>query len=109
MLTGKRAFKGEDVSDVLASVLAREPDWNALPADLPASIRTLYRSRRPRRFALLQLEFMPGPTDSPDVVCAEHTSAAAYEAGQGGYHELEDVFGSFASRRTRDHVNRRLR
>ena len=31
MLTGKRAFEGSDVSDVLASVLAREPDWTLLP------------------------------------------------------------------------------
>ena len=27
MLTGTRAFPGDDVSEVLASVLAREPDW----------------------------------------------------------------------------------
>ena len=33
MLTGRRAFPGDDVSDVLASVLAREPDWTALPDD----------------------------------------------------------------------------
>src|SRR5580765_720100 len=32
MLTGKRAFEGEDVSDTLASVLRSEPNWNALPA-----------------------------------------------------------------------------
>ena len=30
MLTGKRAFEGDDVSDTLASVLAREPDWKRL-------------------------------------------------------------------------------
>ena len=34
MLTGRRAFAGDDVSDVLASVLAREPDWTRLPAEL---------------------------------------------------------------------------
>ncbi len=34
MLTGRRAFAGDDVSDVLASVLAREPDWAQLPARL---------------------------------------------------------------------------
>src|SRR5258706_2096387 len=33
MLTGKRAFEGDDVSDTLAAVLRGEPDWNALPAD----------------------------------------------------------------------------
>ena len=34
MLTGTRAFAGEDVSDILASVLKSEPDWTALPADV---------------------------------------------------------------------------
>jgi len=31
MLTGTRAFGGQDVSDTLASVLKAEPNWNALP------------------------------------------------------------------------------
>ena len=31
ILTGQRAFAGNDVSEVLASVLAREPDWTQLP------------------------------------------------------------------------------
>jgi eukaryotic-like serine/threonine-protein kinase len=43
MLTGKRAFGGDDVSETLASVLAREPDWTALPATVPRTIRTLLR------------------------------------------------------------------
>ena len=33
MLTGKPAFDGDDVSDTLANVLKREPDWDALPAE----------------------------------------------------------------------------
>src|SRR3989454_8544839 len=41
MLTGTRAFEGEDVSDTLAAVLRGEPDWNALPQDVPPAIRTL--------------------------------------------------------------------
>jgi serine/threonine-protein kinase len=41
MLTGKRAFKGDDVSDTLAAVLRGEPDWEALPASLPRPIRSL--------------------------------------------------------------------
>ena len=32
MLSGKRAFAGESVSDTLATVLKLDPDWNALPA-----------------------------------------------------------------------------
>ena len=43
-LTGKRAFEGEDVLDTLASILAREPEWNALPFGMPESIRKLLRS-----------------------------------------------------------------
>jgi serine/threonine protein kinase len=43
MLTGKQMFGGDSVSDILASVLKSEPDWNALPPDTPASIRTLLR------------------------------------------------------------------
>jgi len=39
MLTGKRAFAGEDVSDTLAYVLTKEPDWDALPADLDPTLR----------------------------------------------------------------------
>ncbi len=34
MLTGKRAFEGEDVSDTLAAVLRGAPDWSVLPAQL---------------------------------------------------------------------------
>jgi serine/threonine-protein kinase len=41
MLAGRRAFEGEDVSDMLASVLRGEPDWNALPSIVPPAIRAL--------------------------------------------------------------------
>jgi Tol biopolymer transport system component len=43
MLTGRRAFEGEDVGDTLASVLKVEPDLNALPATVPPTICTLVR------------------------------------------------------------------
>jgi len=41
MLTGRRAFAGETVSDVIAAVLTREIDWTALPATTPAPVRQL--------------------------------------------------------------------
>jgi serine/threonine protein kinase len=43
MLTGQRAFAGETTSDVLASVLKFDPDWNAVPASTPPSIVRLLR------------------------------------------------------------------
>ena len=41
MLTGRRAFEGDDLSDTLANVLKSQPDWNALPADVPPHVRML--------------------------------------------------------------------
>src|SRR5262249_31243370 len=38
MVTGKRPFEGEDVSDTLALILTREPDWSALPPTAPPSL-----------------------------------------------------------------------
>jgi len=43
MLTGRRAFDGEDVSTTMAAVLMRDPDWNALPPDTPPAIRRVLR------------------------------------------------------------------
>jgi serine/threonine-protein kinase len=43
MLTGTRAFEGEDVSDTMASVLTREPHWDRLPGTTPPAIRLLLR------------------------------------------------------------------
>jgi hypothetical protein len=41
MLTGRVPFDGETVSDTIGKILEREPDWSALPAATPASIRRL--------------------------------------------------------------------
>jgi hypothetical protein len=41
MLTGRRAFDGEDVSEVLASVINKDPDWTALPNDTPRALKTM--------------------------------------------------------------------
>ena len=43
MLTGRRAFPGDDVSEVLASVLKSDPDWGVFPAGLPAGVPRLLR------------------------------------------------------------------
>ncbi len=43
MLTGRQSFGGETVTDVIAAIVARDPDWNALPADTPQGIKRLLR------------------------------------------------------------------
>jgi Tol biopolymer transport system component len=41
MLTGKMAFGGETVTDILASVVRSEPDWSQLPEGTPLRARVL--------------------------------------------------------------------
>jgi serine/threonine-protein kinase len=41
MLTGSRAYGGDAVTDILASVIRDEPVWSALPEATPARVRAL--------------------------------------------------------------------
>jgi len=43
LLTGKQAFAGDDITDILAAVVRAEPNWHALPAATPLKIRDLLR------------------------------------------------------------------
>ena len=43
MLTGKRPFKGRDVSEVLAAVIQSAPDWDSLPADTPQHLNVFLK------------------------------------------------------------------
>src|SRR5262249_36695521 len=57
MLTGRRRFQGDTMTDVIASVLARDPDWRALPANLHPRTeellrRCLAKNRRERWHAI---------------------------------------------------------
>src|SRR5262249_35147446 len=55
MLTGKRAFAGESMSDTLANVLKSPVNWEALPTSTPRPIRRLLQrsleKERKRRLA----------------------------------------------------------
>jgi len=68
MLTGTRAFDGDDAAVVLASVIKSEPDWSALPAAVPLPIVTLLHgclekdpNRRASDIAAAQFVFRYGP------------------------------------------------
>jgi hypothetical protein len=72
MLAGKQAFTGETTSDVLASVLKFDPDWNALPASTPPSImrllrRCLTKDRKQRLQAIGEARIIIDETLSGDV------------------------------------------
>jgi serine/threonine protein kinase/Tol biopolymer transport system component len=70
MLTGHVAFPGETVSDTIAAILGREPDWTALPATTPPTVvRLLQRGlqkdpkRRLRDIADARAELDDPPED----------------------------------------------
>lgn len=82
MLTGRRAFEGDDVSDTLAAILRGEPDWNALPGHVPPAVRTLVqrclvKDRRQRvadmsvaHFVLTDPATLSAPPGAPMAVLA---------------------------------------
>src|SRR5438046_10667679 len=43
MLTGTRAFAGEDVTDTLAAVVRAEPDWNLMPRHVSPTLLVFLR------------------------------------------------------------------
>jgi len=76
MLTGARAFAGDDVSDVLASVLAREPDLTAVPTRVRYLLtRCLEKDPRKR---------LRDIGDAMNLVQGTETSAPGAEAGAPG-------------------------
>jgi serine/threonine-protein kinase len=44
MLTGRRAFDGDDATEILGAVVKLEPEWAALPADLPPAVLALLQT-----------------------------------------------------------------
>ena len=85
MLTGKAAFDGETVTDVLAAIVTRDADWSLLPPDTPPSMqrllrRCLERDRRKRladageaRFQIEEALADPSPA-SPAAVTGRATA-----------------------------------
>jgi Tol biopolymer transport system component len=52
MLAGRRPFPGQTISETVAAIIGDEPDWAALPADLPPRVSWLVRrclEKDPRR------------------------------------------------------------
>jgi eukaryotic-like serine/threonine-protein kinase len=87
MLTGKRAFDGEDVSDTLASILRGEPDWTALSTTVPEHVQTLLKNclekNRERRASSLSIVryVLDRPSTSTPPRPLQSTSRAITFAG----------------------------
>ncbi len=91
MLSGTRAFRGDDVTDTIVSVISKEPNWSAVPAATPARLRQLLtrclkKDAKTRLQAIgdarVQLdELLSGATD--DGASATPTTQAASASSSG--------------------------
>src|SRR5688500_17655321 len=77
MLTGRRAFEGEDVTELIASVVKSTPDWSAIPPSVPAHVVTLIqrcldKDRQTRIGDIAVARFVL----SSDATAASHTTPA---------------------------------
>ncbi|MEJ2580451.1 MAG: protein kinase, partial [Acidobacteriota bacterium] len=43
MLTGEKAFGGDSITDVLATILKEEPNWGSVPSGTPLTVKRLVR------------------------------------------------------------------
>jgi eukaryotic-like serine/threonine-protein kinase len=78
MVTGKPAFGGETLTDIVAAVVKNEPEWEELPAETPPAVRAVLRrclkkdpTQRMHDIADARLELLESPsepTQGPVVV-----------------------------------------
>ena len=95
MVTGKRAFKGDDVTDIITSVMRDTPDWNALPAETPLTIRTLLRRclekdlrKRAPHMAIARLAIEDAMTSGSEVGAVKPAVVVPASRGRRGVSAL---------------------
>jgi len=86
MLSGRRTFDGDDVTETLASVVKSEPAWSALPATTPPAVRRLLErclrkdpARRLRDIADAKLDIDEALTEPAPIAHAAPTITGTRE------------------------------
>jgi serine/threonine protein kinase len=79
-LTGKQAFRGNNITEILAKILEAEPDWSRLPAHTPAFMKSVLRQclQKDPKFRLhdiADVRIQMGETAAMDTVPMEAVSA----------------------------------
>jgi Tol biopolymer transport system component len=89
MLTGGKVFNGETVTDIIAAVVTREPDWAALPEETPRRVRRLLERclrKDPRRrlpdAGVARLELAEVLAGEADDAAPEPRAASARDHGR---------------------------
>ncbi len=88
MLTGRKAFEGDDVTGILAEVIKSEPAWASLSADVPRAVSGVLRrclakdpGERLRDIADVRLGLL-GAFEDPDRPAADAMPASAPGRGR---------------------------
>ena len=85
MLTGHSPFRGEDVTETLAAILMRDPDWSRVPVETPINVQRLLKRclrREPAQRlhsiadARIELDDEPLPSVTPTAPPAPARRAA---------------------------------
>ncbi len=91
MLSGRRLYAGETVSDTLAAVLTRDPDLAALPSGIPTHVRDLLGrclDRDPRTrlrdIGEARITLERGPVGAPPPVAAVRRTGGPVLLAAGG-------------------------
>ncbi|MCM3874942.1 MAG: protein kinase [Thermoanaerobaculia bacterium] len=87
MLTGRRLFRGETVSDTLAAVLREPVDWKQLPASTPTNVRSLLercleRDPKERLRDIGEARFVLEHPSSPGIVSKAEIDTAGSVVGR---------------------------
>ena len=106
LLTGRRAFVGEDAADFIAAVLTKEPDWAALPPATPSRIVELLKRclKKDVRERLRDIgdarqeisEAIANPAATRDSIAAVRTPPPRRLAGLVAWTALGGVLGAVA-------------
>jgi serine/threonine protein kinase len=81
MLTGLRAFGGEDVTDTLAAIVRGQPDWIRLPGDLPAQVTRLLKRCLEKDIRVRLQHVGDARLDLNDAISEEGPSSTRGSAG----------------------------
>ena len=98
MLTGRTPFDGDTLSDVIAATLTTDPDWTALPPDVPEPIRRVLQRclQRDHRHRLRDIGDARADLDEPirsDRASAEGSRGASTAARSVSFQRLTDLVG----------------
>ena len=94
LVSGRRLFQGETISDTLASVLRQEIPWEALPASTPASVRRLLGSCLERDPKKRLRDIADGRMYLDPAVAAAATPAAGSPAATVGLSRVHLLLGA---------------